>query len=307
MNLQGHRGARGLLPENTLPGFERALDIGVTTLELDCGVTKDGVVVVSHDRRLNRDLTRTPEGRWLAAPGPRLCSLDYAELAPYDVGRIRPGSLYAWRFRRQQPIDGARIPRLADVFALVRDRGDAEVRFNIETKISPLEPNETAPPDEMVRAILELTRQAGMMERVTIQSFDWRTLGIVRTAAPHVPTACLTSERWREDTVHARATSSPWHAGLHVAMFAGSLPRTVQHAGAQIWSPWFGDLTRAALDEAHALGLKVIVWTVNSERAMRRMIAWGVDGIISDYPDLLVRIAQHARARSGDVGHSANA
>src|SRR5688572_10569032 len=146
-DAQGHRGARGLLPENTLPAFQRALELGVTTLELDCGLTKDGVVVVSHDPLLNPDFTQDAQGRWLEGVGPAIRDFDMAELQRYDVGRLRPGTAYAKRFPTQQPIDGTPIPRLADVFALVRRVGDDTVRFNIETKLSPLKPDETAAPD----------------------------------------------------------------------------------------------------------------------------------------------------------------
>jgi glycerophosphoryl diester phosphodiesterase len=140
LDLQGHRGARGLAPENTLPAFARALSIGVSTLELDCAITKDGVIVVSHDALLNPDFTRGPDGRWLAHDGPSIASLSFDELQRYDVGRIRPGSPYAARFAHQQQLDGVRIPRLADLFALVRKSANSSVRFNIETKTSPLTP-----------------------------------------------------------------------------------------------------------------------------------------------------------------------
>jgi glycerophosphoryl diester phosphodiesterase len=145
-DLQGHRGARGLAPENTLAGFKRALAVGVTTLELDTGVTRDGVVVVSHDRLLNPDHTRDAAGQFLAVPGPAIVDLTYAELRQYDVGRIRPGSELAAQFPEQQAVDGERIPRLVDVFALVEASGNRTVRFNIETKIEPGHPEQRFPP-----------------------------------------------------------------------------------------------------------------------------------------------------------------
>ena len=138
-DLQGHRGARGLMPENTLPAFAKALEIGVTTLELDTNITKDGVVVITHDPVLNPDLARLPDGKWLEMPadkGPYIFSLSYAELQKFDVGRIKPGTKYAERYPEQQSVDGTRIPRLADLFALVRKSGNENVRFNIETKLS---------------------------------------------------------------------------------------------------------------------------------------------------------------------------
>ncbi|HUQ25358.1 MAG TPA: glycerophosphodiester phosphodiesterase family protein, partial [Burkholderiales bacterium] len=134
MDVQGHRGTRGHLPENTLPAFERALEIGVDTLEMDCGITKDGVVVIHHDRRLNPDFARGADGKWVSAPAPTIFELTFQQLQQYDVGRIRPGSEYAKRFPHQKPIDGTRVPKLADLFLMTKNTG---VRFNIETKLLP--------------------------------------------------------------------------------------------------------------------------------------------------------------------------
>src|SRR2546430_2645680 len=115
-DLQGHRGARGLAPENTIEAFSTALSIGVTTLELDVGMSKDGVLVVHHDEWLNPDITRGPEGAFLSQRGPAIHSLTLEELKRYDVGRIKPGTAYAARFPLQRPHDGARIPTLAELF-----------------------------------------------------------------------------------------------------------------------------------------------------------------------------------------------
>ncbi|MBM3359544.1 MAG: glycerophosphodiester phosphodiesterase [Betaproteobacteria bacterium] len=294
LDLQGHRGARGLAPENTLPAFARALAIGVTTLELDCAITRDGVVVVSHDPSLNPDITRGPDGKWLDGAGPAIWQLTYEELGRYDVGRINPASAYARRFSAQQPVDGTRVPRLADVFALVKRSGNDAVRFNIETKVSPLAPHETTTPEDFARKLISAVRSAGMAERTAIQSFDWRTLAVVQKEAPEIPTVYLTSVSGFMDNIQASRPSSPWTAGLHVSHFDNSVPRMVKAAGGAIWSPYHGDVTRAAVREARALGLKVVVWTVNDPAAMRRMIEWGVDGVISDRPDLLRGVAARA-------------
>src|SRR5215208_5425888 len=119
-DLQGHRGARGLAPENTLPAFALALSIGVTTLELDVAMTKDGILVVHHDEWLNPDIARGPDGRFLGTRGPAIHSLTLDEVKRYDVGRIKPGTGYGAEFPEQRPIDGTRIPTLEEVFALVR-------------------------------------------------------------------------------------------------------------------------------------------------------------------------------------------
>lgn len=289
-DLQGHRGARGLAPENTLPAFAAALSLGVTTLELDTGITKDGVVVISHDPRLNLDITRTKDGSWLAQPGPAIYSLTFDELQQYDVGRLKPGTDYARRYPRQQPMDGTRIPRVVDLFALVARSGNAKVRFNVETKISPLEPAETPEPETFARTLLEVIRRGGMAARTTIQSFDWRTLQVVQRIAPDIPTVYLTAQqRFLDNIAVGHPFGSPWTAGFQHKAY-GSVPKMISAAGGKIWSPYHGDLSEAMLREARRLGLPVVVWTVNDPAQVRKMLDLGVDGIISDRPDLVRRI-----------------
>ena len=282
-DLQGHRGARGLAPENSLPGFARALSLGVTTLELDVGVTADSVVVVSHDRRLNPDVVRGPDGRWLAGHTRAIHELTFHELQRYDVGRIRPGSDYSRRFPDQRRMDGVHIPRLEDVFALARKARNDEIRFNIETKLSPLVPEETADHEAFARALIKAVRAGGVERRTTIQSFDWRTLAVVQREAPEIATAYLTDG---ENVRDAGAKASPWTNGIRFADH-GSVPKMVKTAGGAIWSPSHRDLTDALVKQARSLGLGVLPWTVNDVPDMERLIGWGVDGIITDYPDRL--------------------
>ncbi|MDH6593569.1 glycerophosphoryl diester phosphodiesterase [Variovorax sp. TBS-050B] len=285
-DLQAHRGGRGLAPENTLAAFSNAIDLGVSTLELDIGLTADGVVVISHDTRLNPDHTRDANGAWLAPKsGPAIRALTLAQLQRYDVGRLDPASNYGKQFALQIPRDGERIPTLAALFEQVRARGaGAEtVRFNIETKIDPTRPDETAAPEPMVRALLAEIDKAQMGGRVSIQSFDWRTLALVGQLAPQLPRAYLSSPRTLKD--------SRWTAGLDAAAFA-STPQLVKAAagtasGPVIWSPAHNDLTPAAVREAQGLGFKVMPWTVNQRADMMRLMDWGVDGLITDYPDVL--------------------
>ena len=283
------------MPENTLPAFAHALALGITTLELDCAITRDGIVVVSHDARLNPDITRDSAGQWLVQGGPPIWQIPYEELHRYDVGRIRPGSRYAARFPAQRPVDGTRVPRLADLFDLVRRARNDEVRFNIETKLSPEHPKDSADPNTFVRALLAVIRTAGMEQRVTIQSFDWRTLRIVQALAPGIPTVYLSAQQDFMDNIRAHHGPSPWTAGFDVRDYDGSVPRMVRAAGGAVWSPYYGETSRAAVAEAQQVGLKVVVWTVNDDAEFKRMIDLGVDGIISDYPGRL----RAAAARAG--------
>ena len=288
LDLQGHRGARGLAPENTLAAFSKALEVGVTTLELDVGITRDGVVVVSHDRYLNPDVARDAQGQHLNQRGPVIASLTFAELQRYDVGRLKPGSNYAKSFPQQQAVDGERVPALKALFDLVVQRGAGDVRFNIETKISPAVPEDTLAPEPFVRALIAEIRNAGLTRRATIQSFDWRTLLIAQKEAPEIVTVYLTSQQGAGDTVQVgKPGASIWLAGFDVDDYGGSVPKTVKAAGGTVWSPNFKDVTEPLVREAQSLGLKVVPWTVNDEADWSRLLDWKVDGIITDYPDRL--------------------
>ena len=279
-DLQGHRGARGLAPENTLAAFDRALAEGVNTLELDIALSADGVPVIVHDPALPADMARDAQGQWLRAPTPLIRSLTLAELQAYDLGRVREGSRTARDFPQQQPRDGERLPTLAQLFERVAALGASEVRFNIEIKTNPDKPQDTAAPEAFVSAILASVRQAGMERRVTLQSFDWRGLKLAQQQAPDIPTAYLTIE-----TRNANNTTAPaWTGGLQRADYP-SVPHMVQTAGGRLWSPHHAGLSEAAVRQAQQLGLKVIPWTVNEPADMQRLIGWGVDGLITDYPD----------------------
>ena len=286
-DLQAHRGGRGLRPESTLAAFDNALRIGVTTLETDVAITADGVPVLSHDPALNPAITRDAQGRWLTAKGPLIRTLTLAQLQTFDVGRIDPASGYARAFPDQQPRDGERIPTLAALFERVKALGADAVQFDIETKIDPREPEATLAPEPFVRALLEVVRAQGMTARVMIQSFDWRTLELLHRLEPGMRTVYLSAEAPNFDTVR----DGRWTAGRRLDDFGGSVPRMVRASAGTapgvIWSPAWQTLTPARLAEAKALGLAVIPWTVNDPLTMQRLIEWGVDGLITDYPDRL--------------------
>jgi glycerophosphoryl diester phosphodiesterase len=293
-DLQGHRGARGLAPENTLAAFAKALSIGVTTLETDLAVTRDGVVVLAHDPELNPALVRDG-GAWLAQRGPPIRSLTLAELQRYDVGRIDPESSYGRQWTQQVASDGERMPTLAALFELAGKAGKP-VRFNLETKITPRSGDATLDADAFAHIVVDAVRKAGMSSRTTLQSFDWRTLVAAKRIEPSIATACLTAEGGSFDTVKPDATGrSPWHAGIAPGDHGGSLPKMARAAGCAVWSPNHASVTRERLDEARALGLAVLPWTVNEPADMARLIDWGVDGLITDYPDRARRVMADKR------------
>ncbi|WP_213738907.1 glycerophosphodiester phosphodiesterase [Bradyrhizobium sp. dw_411] len=289
-DLEAHRGGRALFPENTLSSFANALTMGVNTLELDIGVTSDQAIVVSHERGLNPDLARGPDGAYVAPPGIPFVQLRLEDVKKYDVGQIRPDSTYARQFPDQHAVPGTRIPTLKELFALVRKSGNRDVRFNIETKIDPNHPQESPDPERFVTLLLDLLQAEKFTDRVMVQSFDWRTLQLVQKMNPAIPTVYLTLQSGKGATVFLDKASN-WTAGFNPVDHGGSLPRAIKSAGGAIWSPYFGDVTPALISESHGLGIPVVVWTVNKPADIARMIDMGVDGVISDHPDVLRQIA----------------
>ena len=228
-------------------------------------------------------------GRFLEGRGPALHALTFEQLQAYDVGRLKPGTDYARNYPDQQPVDGARIPRLADLFALVAKSGKDKVRFAIETKLHPERPEETPPPEAFARIVVDEIYKAGVASRSQILSFDWRTLQVVQRIAPEIPTVYLSIQRRMDNIQASNAAGSPWTAGFQYGTH-GSVPKMIKAAGGACWSVFFNDLTPALLQEARTLGLKVLVWTVNDPIAMGRMLDLGVDGLITDRPDLAVQV-----------------
>ena len=282
--LQGHRGARGLFPENTLEGFGATIALGVDAIELDVAVTADGVPVVFHDVALNGDIVRGPDGAWLEGEGPLLRSLTLAGLARYDVGRLRPGSRYAAAWPDQVPCDGARVPTLGEAFAAT-----GPVRIAAELKTVPELPWASVPPAVMAERVLEVAASCGALGRLEVRSFDWRGLRHLRACCPGLALTFLTSA----ETV---ARAALWWDGPGPAGYGGSVPRAVAAVAAGAgWAPDHRGLTQAQVREARSLGLRVLPWTVNDPADMARLIGWEVDGFCTDRPDL----ARQAMARAG--------
>lgn len=262
MQIIGHRGARGLWPENTLAGFSRAMKAGVKAFELDVGVTKDGIVVVTHDAELNPDITRYRDNEWLipaeVPTDQRIYSKPLSDVQSFNVGFINQNSAYAKRFPHQQPIDGQHIPTLTEVLTLVCNRA----AVTIEVKCFPDQPERTTFPYLFVEAVKNvLNNVTAPWDDITISSFDWRIIDEVHDQIPGIPTAILTEKISNYDIIHR-----------------------VKHFRGNIWSPEYTDLNQSLVHEAHSLGLKVVTWTVNDPVMIESLEKIGVDGVITDYP-----------------------
>lgn len=266
LEVQGHRGARGVRPENTLPAFQYALEIGVDTLELDAVVTKDGIVVVSHDPILNPDLCLDSKGQKIQK-NIVIRTLTLEELKKFDCG-----SLINPKFPKQIPQPKTTIPTLAEVFDLVVESKlpqAKKIQFNIETKIDEDEPELTPAPEEFVKLILMIVKKYQILNRTTLQSFDFRTLKVARQLEPTMSLAILLERR-------------PFGFGSH------SMIKLLQTYQAQILSPRYQWLKESDIVEVHKIGARVIPWTPNEKNDWKKLIEWGVDGIITDDPKNLI-------------------
>ena len=290
VEIIGHRGARGMYPESSLAGFSAALELKVDRIELDIGITRDGVVVVHHDRCLNPDTTRDARGNWITDPCLRICDFTYAELSTFDVGRIRPGSEYAREFPHQLPCDGSSIPTLAKVVELLK-KTNHPITLCIETKYSPQDPQATLQLDRFADIFAaELTR-LGLSATAIVQSFDWQLMHAIQTRLPDVHVWHLTSLLPSFNTLD-EALKGLWTDGLLVSDYAGSIPHMIVAAGGNTWSSDYQSLDRAAIASAHQLGLKTYAWTVNTAEDCQALCDAGVDGIITDYPQRLINCLQ---------------
>lgn len=274
-DVQAHAGGRGETTGESLRAFRKAVETGVSTIELDVGITKDGQPVVWHDAVIEATACADTAPAFTGDPaypyvGSQVHELTLAQLRTLDCGRPDP------QFPAAEVVWGNKIATLSEVFA---DTGSAGVGYNIETKVQADRPGATAGPQEFVDAVLAAVRAAGTTDRVQIQSFDWRTLPLVRQAEPSIPLVAL----WSAQTW---VPGSPWTAHIDPGIVGDPMLGAAM-VGADILSPDYRLVDTAFVARAHALGLKVIPWTVDDAEAMREQIGAGVDGLITNYPTLL--------------------
>ena len=262
-DLQGHRGSRGLMPENTIPAMIKALDLGATTLELDLAVTKDGVVVVSHEPWMNPLICITPDGNEIKAEdrSHNIYQMTFSEMAQYDCGsKFHPGYPQQVKFKVSKPS----LADLIDVVEkYVRDFNLPLPHYNIEIKSLP-EGDGVYHPDPKVFSDLihGVISEKLSWARVNIQSFDFRILQYFHKEYPEVVLAMLVEDASQSAEQLSQLGFKP-----------------------QIYSPYFPKLTREIVAELHGKGMKVIPWTVNTAEQMEKLLDMRVDGIITDYPD----------------------
>ena len=284
IRVVGHRGARGVMPENTMEGFAFTLACGVRLLEFDVVMTRDGYPVITHNHRLTRSIVRDSQGDWLTGEEPKVSDLDWEEIRHFDVGGLDSASDYGLRFPDQAFLHGVGIPRLSDLCQLIVEPGYEDVHLMLEIKSDPDKLQDAGARAQIVAAVIGEVRKLGLAGRTLMHSFDWDLLAECKAQAPEMPTSYLTQLPENADDVGEDSATSACPD-----LTAENPPDLVAEAGGALWCPYFLDVTGSAVARARELGLKVAVWTVNEVSDIDRMIALEVDAIVTDYPGRVQR------------------
>lgn len=301
-DLEAHRGGRDVRPENTLYSYAYAIELGATSIECDMQLTKDGQIVMNHNPILNSDITRDENGNYIENNKYDIRLMTVDELKKFDVGVMDPncGEYYDLHGKTQFTYD-AKIPTLEELMQLIQSYGDKNIVLNIETKSYP-DPasagyKNNADPKKFVEVFNNIVKKYDMEDRVVLQSFDWQTLIEMKKLNPNISTSALWQEQpsWGRDSESLRRyekKKSPWLGGLDIKDYQGNPVKAAHAIGADIISPYYTEISKQDVDEAHSLGMKVVLWTVNNEKDMNMLLDMGVDGIISDKPWLLKQVLE---------------
>lgn len=328
VEVYGHRGARAFAPENSIVAYQTALKIGVDWVDMDIGITKDGEVVVYHDLWINPDFT-SHNGKFLAPSNKQFISgmgerreqlikpyllnnLTFKELQQYDIGILNPDSPYGKYFPNQLAVNNTRIPSLQKVIDYVDGATNKAVMYQIEVKNDPLNPSYTVSSKEFAHKIYAILKQNNLIQRAEIQAFDWNVLYELQRLDKNIKTAYLIGY----DEIDVKDANKFKHSGQLsggklLKDYNNSLPQMIKQLGGSCYEPEDVMLTKEDLDEAHHLGLKVVVWTwpehsgsAFNQVLIDQLIDWGVDGIITDDParlNAMLAVRGYKTAKNYDI------
>jgi len=293
--IYGHRGARALSPENSIPAYQTAMGIGVDYVDMDINMSKDGVLVVYHNFALDPDYTRNAKGQWITNKNLLIKDLTVKQLKTYDIGKIKPGTAYAKLFKTQWPVAHTRIPTLKEVIDYVKQHAGNHVGFQIEIKTDPTHPNWTYSPSVLAKALDNIMRQEHIVNRTEVQAFDWRCLIDLQKIDPRARTAYLTEFDSKKQFLSADPKKAGlWTGGHLLKQYGNSIPNMIKALGGSLWDPQDVELNQQLIAKSHKLGLKVVAWTWPEQTGKviniplsEKLISWHIDGLITGRPDIL--------------------
>ena len=292
VRIYGHRGARGDMVENSISGLKYAFDLGIRAVEFDVVISKDNIPVLFHDYRLNPDLVKDSSGNWITDKNMKLIDLTYEKISKYTIESVKPDTKYAKRFKNQQSAKGEKIPKLTEFFQLVTEDKYKDAFLNLEIKSTLTQENVTPNPEKMVSLILKDIKEFNLEDRTLITSYDWRILYELKKQNPNVLRGFITLQQDLPTTKKNVYENSPWMVKKYPMEELFLLPNIIKSLEGHVWSVFYRDVTKQNVELAHKHGLATCVWTVNREKDIIRMIEYGVDGIITDYPKKVQEICK---------------
>lgn len=291
-DLEFHSGGRGAMPENSMYAFTYAIEQGATTIETQLQMTKDGVIVTSHNPLLNPDFVMDKNGNYVTG-NEDIRTMNYAEVETYNIGHAKKNTEYYSKFGATQYEVDAKIPTLEELFKLVKDSGNDEIMLNLETKLYP-DPalgvlyQNNVDKEMFVNKILDLAKQYNMEKRIVIQSFDWSVFPIIQKTNPNILTAALWEEiggpqlgvgnLWLE-----KKEASPWLAGYNIHDYGDNAVDIAYALGCNIVSPQLNEITTMQIIQCHDWGMRIIPWYVDTLEEMEKAWEMKCDGFITDY------------------------
>ena len=292
IRIFGHRGARGEIAENSIEGFNHTFALGIKAIEFDVVISKDKVPVLYHYFNLMPYLVKDESGNWLKNSELKVFDKSYEELSKYNIGGLDPESKHGKRFKEQKLLKNAKIPKLSELLELASRKENKDVFLNLEVKSTPFKTGLTPVPSDTVSLILKNIDMHKLEDRIIISSFDWRILYELKKQNPRILRGFITLQQDLTTTKKNIYENSPWMAKNYSLDQLFLIPNIIKSLEGHAWSAFYRDVTKQNVELAHKHGLATCVWTVNREQDIIRMIEYGVDGIITDYPKKVQEICK---------------
>ena len=292
VRIFGHRGARGEIAENSIEGFKHTFALGIKAVEFDVVISKDKIPVLYHYFNLMPYLVKDESGNWLKNSELKVFDKSYEELSKYNIGGLDPESKHGKRFKEQKLLKNAKIPKLSELLELASRKENKDVFLNLEVKSTPFKMGLTPTPSDTVSLILKDIDTHKFEDRIIISSFDWRILYELKKQNSRILRGFITLQQDLSTTKKNIYENSPWMAKNYSLDQLFLIPNIIKSLEGHAWNAFYRDVTKQNVELAHKHGLATCVWTVNREQDIIRMIEYGVDGIITDYPKKVQEICK---------------
>ena len=292
IRIFGHRGARGEIAENSIEGFKHTFALGIKAVEFDVVISKDKIPVLYHYFNLMPYLVKDESGNWLKNSELKVFDKSYEELSKYNIGGLDPESKHGKRFKEQKLLKNAKIPKLSELLELASRKENKDVFLNLEVKSTPFKMGLTPTPSDTVSLILKNIDTHKLEDRIIISSFDWRILYELKKQNSRILRGFITLQQDLSTTKKNIYENSPWMAKNYSLDQLFLIPNIIKSLEGHAWNAFYRDVTKQNVELAHKHGLATCVWTVNREQDIIRMIEYGVDGIITDYPKKVQEICK---------------